>query len=92
MKVCGFLENHVLMYCTSVLNGEGRRNREVGSLSTKKGMQIMFYLYPLRSGDVVYPSMPRLMKVSWVLSNIMGAMHLFVTLGYWIVVYPNRNG
>lgn len=40
----------------------------------------------------MYQSMPRLMKVSWVLSNIMGAVHLFITLGYWTVVYPFRNG
>ncbi|XP_050726740.1 uncharacterized protein LOC127003769 isoform X2 [Eriocheir sinensis] len=42
-------------------------------------------------GEVMYPSMPRLMKVSWVLSNMMGTMHIFITLGYWTLVYPYRN-
>ncbi|XP_047495395.1 protein rolling stone-like [Penaeus chinensis] len=42
-------------------------------------------------GDAAYPTMTRLMKVSWVLSNITGALHIFITCAYWITVYPNRN-
>lgn len=42
-------------------------------------------------GDAIYPSMPRLFKVSWVLSNITGALHIFITLAYWITVYPFRS-
>ncbi|KAK7058749.1 hypothetical protein SK128_023753 [Halocaridina rubra] len=42
-------------------------------------------------GDVTYPSMPRLMVVSWVLSNITGALHMFITLAYWLTVYPFRS-
>ncbi|XP_069944638.1 uncharacterized protein [Cherax quadricarinatus] len=43
-------------------------------------------------GDATYPSMTRLMKVSWILSNITGALHIFITSAYWITVYPNRSG
>lgn len=42
-------------------------------------------------GDAAYPTMTKLMKVSWVLSNITGALHIFITCAYWITVYPNRN-
>ncbi|XP_042208832.1 uncharacterized protein LOC121857045 isoform X2 [Homarus americanus] len=42
-------------------------------------------------GDASYPSMTGLMKVSWTLSNITGAVHLFITSAYWITVYPNRS-
>jgi len=43
-------------------------------------------------GDASYPRMPLLHKVSWAVSNITGTMHLFITLAYWITVYPNRSG
>lgn len=42
-------------------------------------------------GDPTYPSMPPLIRVSWVLSNITGSLHLFITLAYWITVYPYRS-
>ncbi|XP_076057877.1 uncharacterized protein LOC143035142 isoform X2 [Oratosquilla oratoria] len=42
-------------------------------------------------GDASYLSMPRSMEASWVLSNITGAIHIFITLAYWITVYPNRS-
>lgn len=42
-------------------------------------------------GEATYPSMTPLMKVSWVLSNITGALHIFITSAYWITVYPMRS-
>ncbi|XP_063859699.1 uncharacterized protein LOC135100588 isoform X2 [Scylla paramamosain] len=70
-------------------------NWSIWTLAVDTSLQAVNVILHLKKiaddGDVVYPSMTRLMKVSWVLSNIMGPVHLFVALGYWIVVFPNRS-
>ncbi|XP_045130755.1 uncharacterized protein LOC123515920 isoform X2 [Portunus trituberculatus] len=70
-------------------------NWSIWTLAADTSLQAVNVILHLKKiaddGDVVYPSMTRLMKTSWVLSNIMGPVHLFVALGYWIVVYPNRS-
>ncbi|XP_045614955.1 uncharacterized protein [Procambarus clarkii] len=60
--------------------------------TTIQAINVFLHLKKIsEDGDATYPSMTPLMKVSWILSNVTGALHIFITSAYWITVYPNRS-
>ncbi|KAK3857362.1 hypothetical protein Pcinc_036386 [Petrolisthes cinctipes] len=80
------LKIHFLLYLT---------NWSILVLAVDTSLQAINVILHLKKvsedGEAQYPAMPTRLKVSWVFSNVIGAIHALITASYWITVYPNRS-